>query len=78
MISRSGSVSRINKKPLQTLSVHYNYIKPASFHGSFENLERKLGSTVPEENSMEINVESEEQLYNCPFQNECNVRIRGK
>lgn len=76
-ISRSGSVSRLSKKQLQTLSVHYNnYIKPASFHGSFENLERKLRSTVPEEHLMEKN--ECEEFCNCPFQNNCNEKIRGK
>lgn len=77
MVSRSGSVSRINRKPLQTLSVNYDYIKPASYHGSYEDLERKIELTVPEKIFLERNIQSEQQWCNCPFVKGCETRIQG-
>lgn len=78
-VSRSGSVCRINRKALHALTIN-DSTKPASYHGSFENLERKIEKielTVPgTNNSLEEN-NSEEQSCNCPFVNSCTTSIKG-
>lgn len=78
MVSRCGSVSRLNRKPLQTLSINYNAAKPASYHGSYENLERKLELTVPESTNSLSHMFAGEQSCYCPFENSCAMKIRGK
>lgn len=79
MVSRSGSVSRINRKPLHTLTINYESTKPASYHGSFENLERKIELTVPETKNNQLGriIYSVEQCCNCPFVNSCTTLIKG-
>lgn len=79
MVSRSGSVSRIHRKPLTSLTINYETTtKPASYHGSFENLERKIELTVPKTtNTLNRKSFQEENVYNCPFVNNCTTKIKG-
>lgn len=77
MVSRSGSVSKINRKPVQTLNINYNSNTQTSYHGSFENLERKFVLTVPKSQTLERHIYPETHLCNCPFVNECTTKITG-
>lgn len=75
MVSRSSSVSRINRKPLHTLRINNESTKAASYHGSFENFDRKIEIADSEKTGSDG---EHAEFYNCPFISNCSWRIKGK
>ncbi|KAG5897400.1 hypothetical protein JTB14_013492 [Gonioctena quinquepunctata] len=83
VVSRSGSISRLIRKDLNLLQVNHDNKRPASYHGSFESLERNIHLTVTSIhnsfNSLETDAaEKDSILCFCPFSNDCTSLMKGK
>lgn len=77
VVSRSASVSKVNRKDFNIMNK--KYAKPASYHGSYESLERKSELTVPQlENSFKNDLNNGDDFkYHCPFVSACTSLIKG-
>ncbi|CAH1153694.1 unnamed protein product [Phaedon cochleariae] len=71
IVSRSGSMNRLNRKELNALNVNKDYVlKPASYHGSLDSLDVSTNQDC----STSID---EAELYHCPFSSDCSHLIKG-
>lgn len=68
IVSRSGSMTRLKAK---SLNINQCNDRPASYHGSFESLNRKI------DDIMQMPIEIEGLLFHCPFNINCNNFIKG-
>lgn len=80
VVTRSGSISKLSRGS-NILQVGNLDERPASYHGSYESLERNLDLRVSpiysSLNCLKIDLVQNDTMYNCPFENTCNAMVRG-
>lgn len=81
-VSRTGSITRISRNERNKSLNIDNDNRPASYHGSFESLDRKIDEVTPINGNLTYlqsdYVTQDSALYHCPFAFDCPTLLNGK